>query len=93
MSVNDAEVAVADQPSRKVRVRAGHKSHFTKMKTDIDTLIAGTAADKNDRLLALKGCLQRKATVISDLDAEILDEIDVENIAVEIEILLGADNY
>ena len=72
-------------PDRKKRIRGGHKSHLTKMVGEINTLIAGSVPGRDDRLLALKGCLQRKATVISNLDAEILDFVEPDEIPDEID--------
>ena len=78
MSAEEAQV-------RKKRVRGGHKAHLTKMIGEIETLLSSTDPDRDDRLFAYKGCLERKADVITKLDSQILDEVDPDSIAEEIE--------
>ena len=67
-------------------MRGGHKAHLTKMMGEVELLLAGSAPGRDDRLLALKGCLERKSTVIGKLDEEILEEVDAEAIGQEIEV-------
>ena len=72
-------------PGRKKKIRGGHKAHLTKMCAEVDRLLEGYTADREARLLTLKGSLERKIAVVSKLDEEILHEVEDDDIVDEIE--------
>ena len=70
---------------RKKRVRGGHRAHLTKMLTEVTTQMTGYEESRESTVLTLKSCLERKAGILSKLDAEILEEID-DGAQMEVEI-------
>ena len=86
MSVNgENDGAWAVEQSRKKKVRGGHRAHLKKMSGEIDGLLGGDTLASEPRLITLKGCLERKAQIISKLDEEVLEEIPDDDITLEIE--------
>ena len=76
---------------RKKRVRTGHRGHLQKMYTAVDNILKEYNPSHERELLSLREFLVRKATVISKLDEELLDNIEVKNeIAEEID---AADEF
>ena len=62
--------------SKKRKVRGGHRAHLTKMLTEVTTQLTGYTEQREAKVLTLKSCLERKADVLSKLDADILEEMD-----------------
>ena len=77
------EVAAAVTQSKKKKIRGGHRAHLTKLLNEIKSKIPNAEAEK-DRLLTLKSCVERKASTLSGLDEEILEELDDEAMMVEV---------
>ena len=69
---------------RKTRVRAGHRSSATKMITRSEKLLAEDSPDV-PRLLQLKLSLTEKLDTLKKLDSEILDMVEEDKVANEIE--------
>ena len=59
-------------------MRGGHKVHFRKLFSDVSRVIEKFTDVDESELLTLRGCLERKATLISKLDEEILESIEEE---------------
>ena len=75
--------------TKKKRNRAGHKSSATKIMRQIDELLATDTPDKA-RLSLLRLSLKEKLETIKGLDAEVIDLIEDDSLADEIE---QADGY
>lgn len=75
---------MSTDPARKKRVRAGHRASATKIIRRIDELLV---VDKPDtgKLSQLKLTLTEKLEVLKLLDAEVLDLVEEESVAEEIE--------
>ena len=73
---------------RKKRVRTGHRGHLRKMYTAVDNILKEYNPSYERKLLSLREFLVRKATVISKLDEELLDNIEDKN-----EIADAADEF
>ena len=71
-------------PSRKKRVRGGHRSSATKAIGRAEDLLAPEKSDL-DKLSQLKLVLREKLETLKTLDAEILDMVKEEDLADEIE--------
>ena len=71
--------------ARKKRIRAGHKSHLTKLLTSADTLLQSYSSVQEGELRALGKSLERKMQVIAKLDEELLEIVRDEEIDAEIE--------
>ena len=89
----DADATVAVQQDRKKRVRGGHKAHLTKMLADVAMQLSGYTDERKARVMTLKSCLERKASVLNKLDEEILEGIeDSADMATEIEAAENIQN-
>ena len=71
---------MAEGLGKKKKVRAGHKGSVTRMLNQIDTILADGAPDVSKQL-----SLQEKLDTIKLIDGEILDLIEEDNVATEIE--------
>ena len=69
---------------RKKRVRAGHRAAAMKIIRRSEELLSETTLDKN-KLTKLKMALAEKMEVLKLLDAEVLDMVEDDAIAGEIE--------
>ena len=69
---------------RKKKVRAGHKGSATRMLNQIDTILSSEAPDVS-KLSQLKLSIQEKLETIKQLDGEILELIEEDDLATEIE--------
>lgn len=97
MSQNGEQAATPaeeqNRPSRKTRVRGGHRSHLTTLLKDVATQLTGYTSEREAKMLTNKGCLERKAIILTKLDEEILEEIEDDTaIAAEIEIAEAIQN-
>ena len=72
--------------SRKKRVRAGHRASTN---TRTEDLMAADPLDSS-KLTQLKMSLSEKLEVLKQLDSEILDQIEEDDVAAEIE---SSDNF
>ena len=75
--------------TKKKRIRADHKASATKTITQIDEILASKAPDKS-RLSLLRLTLKEKLETVKTLDAEVIELIEDETLADEIE---QADSY
>ena len=76
---DDVEVVVTDEERirrRKVKIRAGHRAHVTKMYAAIENNIKNYDASLEVDMIAFRDTLKRKAVIISKLDEEILETLD-----------------
>ena len=80
---------MAEGLARKKRIRAGHKASATRMLNQIDGLLAEEAPDVS-KLSQLKLSLQEKLETLKLLDGEILELIEEDSLATEIE---AADSF
>ena len=79
---------------RKKRIRAGHTCHLKKMYAAVDNILKEYNPFLESELLSIRECLVRKATVISRVDEELLDNIDDESkIAEEIDAAEEFQNF
>ena len=62
--------------SKKRKVRGGHRAHLTKMLTEVTKQLTEYREERESKVLTLKSCLERKAEILSKLDADILEEMD-----------------
>ena len=58
--------------------RGGHKANLTKICKDVYDCIKGFKPGQEPVLLALKGSLERKSSIIMILDDKVMEEIDDE---------------
>ena len=83
------KVEMAEGLARKKRIRAGHKTSATRMLNQIDGLLAEEAPDVS-KLSQLKLSLQEKLETLKLLDWGILELIEEDSLATEIE---AADSF
>ena len=69
----EAETDVATG-TRKKNVRGGHRAHLRKLYADVANLLSGYTEESEAKVLTLKACLERKATILAKLDEEISRE-------------------
>ena len=82
---NDATTEARGR-NRKIRIRAGHKAHVTKMATRMEKSLKDYDSSMEVDYLAYRDNLKRKLVIISKLDEEILETLDDdEAIILEIE--------
>ena len=70
--------------NRKKRVRAGHKASTSRLVKKVDELLAGDSPSTS-KLVQVKLSLMEKLDVLKQLDGEILELIEEEALAEEIE--------
>ena len=75
---------MAEGLARKKKVRAGHNGSVTRMLNQIDSILADGMPDVS-KLSQLKLSLQEKLETIKHIDGEILDLIEEDKVATEIE--------
>ena len=73
--------------TRKIKTREDHKANLIKLKGDIKEILERYRDKREEKFLAGKSCLERKAATIIQLDADISERLGDENeIVQEIEI-------
>ena len=72
---NDATTEARGR-NRKIRIRAGHKAHVTKMATRMEKSLKDYDSSMEVDYLAYRDNLKRKLVIISKLDEEILETLD-----------------
>ena len=73
--------------TRKIKKRGDHKANLIKLKGDIKEILERYRDKREEKFLAGKSCLERKAATIIKLDADISERLGDENeIVQEIEI-------
>ena len=88
--MNSLNQRMAEGLAKKKLIRAGHRASATRTLTKVnDALVADTAPDEA-RLLQLKLSLEEKLGTLKLLDSEIVELIDGDALATEIE---EADDY
>ena len=80
---------MAEVLAKKKRIRAGHKASATKTIRQIEDILASETPDK-ERLSLLRLTLNEKLETIKALDSEVIELIDDDTLADEIE---QADGY
>ena len=79
---------------RKKRVGVGHRCHLKEMCATVDNILKEYNPSLESELLSIRECLVRKATVISKLNEELLDDIEDENeIAIEMDAAEKFQNF
>ena len=79
-----------EQLNRNKRLRAGHRASATRMKNKLTELLEGAEPPDTAKLAQLRMSLKEKLEVLKALDSEVLDLMEEDGLAEEIE---EADTY
>ena len=65
--------------TRKIKIRGDQKANLIKLKGDIKEILERYRDKREEKFLAGKSCLERKAATIIKLDADISERLGDEN--------------